>query len=154
MLKSFILLLLFFPLAASSQKYIDKARADVKKELEKYVSDNKTIHPLLTETDSTLVLAVNDPAAQPVSFIYGIDEKTGKCDYQKTVASCDSCYKKYLKNLLDQKTYGWKKINENQYVSKYAFQLMLELPVEDKDYSFTLFKAQWSKELYDILTKQ
>lgn len=147
----FFLFLLHLPVAVSAQKYFDKSRGDVKKELEKYVLDNKSINPKLTETDSTLVLAVNDPTAQPARFIYGFDKSTGQCNYQRTIASCDSCYKKYLENLLGQKEYQWKKINENQYVSKFADRLLLELRVEDNDYTFTLFKTAWTKELYDIL---
>ncbi len=145
--------LLQLPVAAFSQKYFDLPKSEVKKELEKYVLDNKTINPVLSETESTLVLAVNDPAAQPASFIYGFDKITGKCNSRKTVAACDSCYKKYLDNLLAQKNYQWKKINENQYVSKFADRLLLELRVDDNDYTFTLLKTEWTKELYDILLK-
>ncbi|MGQ0737766.1 MAG: hypothetical protein ACT4OJ_01785 [Bacteroidota bacterium] len=147
------ILLLYFPAIAFSQKYFDKSKSEVKKELEAYMLDNKAIKPVLTETDSTLVLAVNDPAAQPASFIYGFDKTTGQCNYQRTVARCDSCYKKYLNNLLGQENYDWKKINENQYVSRFADRLLLELPVEANDYSFALFKTQWTRELYDLLLK-
>ena len=69
------------------------------------------------------------------------------------MAGCDSCYKKYLNDLLNQKEYAWKKINGNQYVSKFASHLMLELPFDKDDFTFTLFRASWTKELYDILIK-
>jgi len=147
------ILLLFFPATVYSQQYFDKSKSEVKKELEAYLLDNKAINPALTETDSTLVLMVNDPVAQTARFIYGFDRATGQCNYQRTEAGCNSCYKNYLNNLLGQKSYDWKKINENQYVSKFADRLLLELPVEAKDYSFALFKTQWTKELYDLLLK-
>ncbi|MBM3414919.1 MAG: hypothetical protein FJY20_00440 [Bacteroidetes bacterium] len=152
MLRISLCLLLCFPINAFSQKHLDKTKEEVKKELGKYVAANSQLRPALTETDSTLVLSVTEQS-QPASFVYGFDRTTGKCNYQQTKASCDSCYKKYLKTLLDQNVYRWKKINENQYVSAFEYQLLLELPAEANEYSFILFKTQWTKELYDLLIK-
>jgi hypothetical protein len=152
MLRIGLSLLFCFPMYAFSQKHMDQTKDDVKKELEKYVAANSQLRPVLTETDSTLVLSVTEQS-QPAVFVYGFDQTTGKCDYQQTTANCDSCYKKYLKNLLDQKIYNWKKINENQYVSAFEYQLLLELSAEANDYSFTLIKTKWTKELYDLLIK-
>lgn len=148
-----VFLALFIPSLAFSQKYFDKSKADVKKELEKYISANKNINPILSETDSTLTITVSETDGKSTRFIYGFDKAGDKCIIQRTVAGCDSCYKKYLKNLLDQKEYGWKKLNGNQYVSKFSSHLLLELPFESSEHTFTLFRASWTKELYDILIK-
>lgn len=153
MRKIVVLLALFVPAIAFSQKYFDKNRADVKKELEKYISINKNINPVLSETDSSLIISVDEADGKSTRFIYGFDKGTDKCIIQRTLAGCDSCYKKYLNNLLGQKEYGWKKLNGNQYVSKFASHLLLELPFENSERYFTLFRASWTKELYDILIK-
>lgn len=154
MLKVLFIVTLIIPLSASSQKYFDKTKDQVRSELEKYISANKELDPSLSETDSTLILSVKEPRTQSASFVYGFAKGTGKCSYQKTIANCDSCYKKYLDNLLKQKTYGWIKLNGNQYVSKFSGFMLIELPLESDNYSFTVFKAEWTKELYDILIKK
>lgn len=148
-----LFLALLWPSFAFSQKYFDKNRDEVKKELEKYISTNKNINPVLSETDTTLIITVNETQGKTTRFIYEFDRKTGKCSIQRTAAGCDSCYKKYLENLLAQKEYGWKKLNGNQYVSKFSSHLLLELPLDESEHTFTLFRASWSKELYDILIK-
>lgn len=147
----FILLLL--PISVLGQRYIDKNRDYVKRELEKYVAVNKAVKPVLKEKGSTITLTVNDPASQSAVFSYHFDETTGLCNYEKTVSTCDSCYNKYLQNLLDLKSYEWKKINESQYVSKFSDYLLIELQTEGNEQSFTLLKTQWSKELYELMQK-
>ncbi|MFN8289501.1 MAG: hypothetical protein U0U70_04545 [Chitinophagaceae bacterium] len=151
--KIILVLTLLLPSALFSQKYFDKTKQEVKKELENYVTANKAFNPTLTETDTTLVLSITGQEKKTDSFVYGFDKTSGKCSYQRTMAGCDSCYKKYLNDLLNQKEYAWKKINGNQYVSKFASHLMLELPFDKDDFTFTLFRASWTKELYDILIK-
>jgi hypothetical protein len=145
--------LFLFPSALFAQKYFDKSKAQVKKELGEYVIINKQFDPVITETDSSLVMTIKEEDAKPVRFIYGFDGQSGKCNSQRTEAGCDTCYKKYLQNLLDQKQYKWKKLNENQFISRFEDRLMLEVPVEDNIYTFTLFKTIWTKEFYDLLVQ-
>lgn len=149
LLYSLLFPFLYLPAALSAQEQFDKTRTEVKKDLDKLAA----ISPARTTvkaTDSTIVLSVAETAG-PVQFIYRFDKLTGACNYQKIQAVCDTCYKKYLDKLLTQKTYGWKKINENQYISNFESRLLIELPVDEKDNSFILFRAQWTKELYDIM---
>jgi hypothetical protein len=61
--------------------------------------------------------------------------------------------KEELNKVLEKKGYQWKKINENQYISSFSDQLLIELPVEKKEFYFTIYRAQWSREVYDILIK-
>jgi len=153
MLRIIVCLLFCLPATAFAQEHFMKTKADVRKELEQYAAENHPLSPSLKETDSTLVLSIKEQSIS-VRFTYSFDKATGKCNYQKTVAGSDSSYKKYLNKLLDQDKLGWKKINENQYVSNFADQLLLELAVGDKDHSFTLFRAQWTREFYDLLLKK
>lgn len=146
-----IFLALLFPFTVSAQQYFDKNKEQVKKELGEYAVKNKIADPVITETDSTLVLSIKEKAAEATFFTYGFDRLSGKCNYQVTTGGCDTCYKKYLKALLDKKSYNWRKINENQYISRFQDRLLIELPVEDNNRSFSLFKTQWTKQLYDML---
>lgn len=108
---------------------------------------------MVEDMDSAFVIAYKDQSLQPVVFIYGFNKK-GKCWSEKVIARCDSCFTKYLQGVLDQEKYGWKKINENQYVSKYSYRLMLEFPPENKDFSYVILRTDWTKELYRTLTNQ
>ncbi len=150
MIRITAILFLLLPLSVLAQDRINKTKKEVKKELDKYVAANKNLQPLVSETDSTLTLLVNDPKSQLVGFVYSFN-KPGQCISEKIIAACDSCIKKRLKMVLAEKARQWKKINGNQYISKFADQMLLELPMDNKDYSFTFYRAQWTKQVYDIL---
>jgi len=149
MMTFFILL----PFVGISQTYINKSRTAVKKELAKYSLTNDSLKTSLTETDSSIVFLVRDPRTLRADFIYGFD-RSGKCNSEKTIAWCDSCSAKYLRAALYRKKYEWVQLNENQYISKFSEKMMIELPVNDKDHSFTILRMDWSKMLYDMLLKK
>ncbi len=151
MTRIFILLFLLSPLALFSQNFIGKSRPQVKKELQKMVEKNDSLNAVLNDNDSALVLSYTGPATRPVNFIYRFN-KAGNCSSEKVMAGCDSCYKKYLSHLLSQKKFEWKKINENQYISRYADHMMIELPGNPGDFSYAILLTDWTKELYQMLT--
>ncbi len=151
MKKIYLALLLLIPAIGFSQQFIGKSKSQVKKELQHQIKKNDTLSIVLTENDSSLVCSVNDKKISPADFIYGFD-KAGKCQSEKVIVGCDSCYKKFLQGVLTQKKYGWKKINENQYVSKYAAQMMIELPTDNKSFQYIILRTEWNKELYDMMT--
>lgn len=146
-----ILFLLLVPFAGFSQNFIGKSKARVKKELQEQITKNDTLSITLTDRDSVLVYSVKDPKTFPVDFLYDFD-RDGKCQSEKVLAGCEACYNRYLQAALGQKKYEWKKINGNQYVSKYSAQMMIELPAEKTDYSYTIIRTNWTKEMYDIVT--
>ena len=125
----------------------------IKKELQHYIAQNKPLNPVLTVTDSSLVLAIAEPDG-PTRFIYSFDRESGKCNAQRTEANCEACYNKYRDKLLEQKVHKWIKLNENQYVSRYEDRLLVELSAEENDYTFTVFKTQWTIDFYELLTKE
>lgn len=153
MKRTILLILVFLPAHLFAQKYFDKGKEHVKKDLQHYIAQNKTLNPVLTVTDSSLVLEIAE-ADGPTRFIYSFDSESGKCMAQRTEANCEACYKKYRDNLLDQKVYKWVKLNENQYVSRYEDRLLVELAADEKDYTFTVFKTQWTKDFYELLIKE
>lgn len=144
-------LLILSPLTGLSQKYLDKSKAEVKKELDHYIKAQSSLSPSVQETDSTLILQLKE-AGQIRQTVYGFDAVSGKCSSEKQIASGKNEYNKLLQELLSHKTFGWKKLNENQYVSKFSAQMLIELPQEENDYSFIIFRTKWTKELYDLLT--
>ena len=145
-----IALLLLCPVACFSQGYIGKTRQQVKKELQREIAANDTLHILLTDNDSVLIYSYEDSKVRPVQFIYGFD-RAGKCRSEKVMAGCDSCFNKYLLGVLDKKKYEWKKINENQYISKYSARMMIELSSENKDFSYIILSTDWNKDMYKLL---
>ena len=133
-----------------SQNYINKTKAQVKKELDTYVLKNAGLTPSVAETDSSIELSVKGLSSLPTNFTYRFD-KTGKCNTEKVTTFCDSCYTKSLEAVLANKQYQWKKINANQYVSNFASRMLIELALDNKDFSFIILRTDWSKEMYDLL---
>ncbi len=145
-----ILSLLLFPFSAFSQNFINKPRQQVKKELTEYITNNDSLNAELTETDTAIILSIKDAKTLPANFIYRFD-KTGKCKSERVMTSCDSCLNKYLSAALTRKKYEWRKINGNQYISNFASRMLIELPAESNDFSYTILRTDWSKQMYDLL---
>lgn len=145
-----LLLFLLLPTFGSSQNFIGKKKAQVLKELQAYAKKNDSLTATITDKDSIITCSITADKTQPADFIYGFD-KNGRCQSEKVTASCDSCYTKYLQKVLGEKKYEWKKVNENQYISKYAVRLMIELPAESKELTYTILRTNWNKKVYKML---
>lgn len=146
-----LLFLITGAVQAKAQRFISKEYDKVLKELKKYNPGNDSTTVNFSSTENSLKMAVGGTGSQPVTFEYSFDTNN-KCISEKTIANCDSCYKKYLKELLGKKKFGWVRLNENQYISAYKWQLMIELPVrEEKTLFYNLLKVEWTKETYAIL---
>lgn len=143
-----ILMLLYFMLVsstASAQHYIGMSFSEIAKSF-------KEEKGYKINNDGTLLtFSYHDEISGTVQLKFRFDG-SGKCFFEEYETACDSCIKNQLKNILSKEKYGWKKINENQYVSKFKEYLMIELPVEPGDYSFSVFRTEWNKESYKLLT--
>jgi hypothetical protein len=136
---------------AFSQNFINKDYQKVKKSIAKYkpINDSTTIS--LQETDSSILMSIRGTGSQPADFLYRFN-KERKCISEKITAYCDSCYKKFLGDLLAKKMYKWKKINENQYISGYNWKMMIELPVkEETSFFYIILRTNWNKKLYQLI---
>lgn len=151
MLRSLFFILLAGPLAATAQSKLGKTLPELKKELDAFVSNNKSLKPLLTQSAGELKLVNTDAKGQVVQFIYSFDDSTGTCNQEKTISSCEPCYKKLLDELVSLKEFEWKRINESQYVSRFEDYLLIEMQETGKDFSFTLLKTAWTRALYDLM---
>jgi hypothetical protein len=145
-----LFLILLFPFTCFSQGFINKSKTQVRKILERQIKLNDTLNIDLIESDSTIVYSIRDPKLQPMEFIYHFDNKK-KCNTETIVAYCDSCYTKFLNNVLAKEKYGWIRLNGNQYASKYSERLLLELLTKDSGFSFRLVRTNWTKTLYRML---
>ena len=151
MKKITLLLVLIFPAICFSQKFIGKSKEQVKKQLQQQITKNDGSGITITDNDSGIFYSVKHDIDLTTEFYYTFD-KAGKCQLEKVVAGCDSCFTKYLQATLAEKKYGWKKINENQYISNYTSRMMIELPAESKELTYTILRTEWTKQLYAMLT--
>lgn len=146
-----ILFLILFPCLAFSQTYINLDKAGVRKKLKNYVLENDSLKSEIKETAHSIHFTLKDPRTRPAEFIYEFD-KAGKCMSERTIVDCDSCLRKFIQTALDRKEYGWKKVNENQYVSEFSKKMLLELPVDSADHHYSIIRTDWNKQMYDLLT--
>ena len=151
MTRSLLFLLILVPVFSQAQKNIGKTKAVLKKELLAWRSANASLLPKITETTSTTTVRYNDPGLKSIESVYIFDRKN-ICISERTLASSDSIRRVCLDKVLALPEYEWKKINGNQYISRFSDQLMIELPGDPKNFSFTIYRAAWTKELYDMLS--
>lgn len=151
MQKTVLLLLLILPALAYSQININKTKGEIKKEIAKFKKSTPALTLTVSETDSTLTIIKTDADKNREEALVEFD-KAGKCRSELRTFNCDHCYKQELEALLGMSKYQWKKLNENQYISKFEENLMIELPTEDKTNTFNIIRTNWSKLLYDMLT--
>lgn len=153
MLRVILFFVLILPAICQGQNSLTKSKVQVRKQLKTYLKKNDSLSAKINETDSTIILSIKQGASLPAEFIYYFNEK-GKCNTEKVVSYCDSCHTKYLNRVLTNEKYGWKKINENQYISDFKHKITLELPADENQQYFVLIYSDWSKELYNLLTER
>lgn len=147
-----IVSLLLISATGYSQRYINKNKSEVKKQLDKSSVKVEGILTIITETDSSITREVKGPGGVITDEVYRFS-KSGKCIAEKTITPCDSCFEKLLKAVLDNKKYRWKQININQYVSEYAERLLLETQAINNIFSFTILTTDLNRKMYRSLIK-
>jgi hypothetical protein len=81
------------------------------------------------------------------------DEK-GNCDIETYQYQYKSEFEKKLQDILALKEFEWIKINENQFVSNFKKQRLLEVFDEAPPYQLSILRTAWSQELYELLLKK
>lgn len=152
MFRFIIAFLMLVPSTSFSQLYINKTKSRVKGEIGKVFFGKDNISASISETDSSLVMKVRGTGTTEADYIYSFD-KSGKCSAEKTVTGCDSCHVKLFQPVLAQKKYRWKKINLNQYISKFSAAVFIELQATGNTYSFTIFRLKLKRKMYGSLLK-
>ncbi len=147
-----LILLFFFSLLAccspaAAQEFINMPYNKAETALKKAYPGKSGQPAVYTRKDSILV-----QVSDLTQLIYVFDKK-GLCMTETTSTRCDSCYNGYLEVLLNKKISNWKKINENQYISRYEDNMMIELVPEAEIRTFSIFRADFTREVYELLLK-
>ena len=140
----FILAFFIFPVFSFGQGSITQTKAVIIKS----ISTNKAAS-ILEQNDSLLSVSVKK-GSSVIRHTYQFDH-SGKCITETVSSTCETCIDKDLAAILAINRYQWKKINENQYVSRFEDKLIIELPVDKKD-KYTILWTDWTRTLYDLLT--
>lgn len=148
------ILFLLIPVTGFSQTFIGKNKADVKNELQNQKKGGDSLSITISDKDSVLVLTQKKGDNSATDFVFGFD-KSGICQSEKIISTgCDSCFYDLLKKVLGQTKYEWKKLNENQYVSKYADRMLLEVQAENIPLYYSILRTQWTEEFYKMITEK
>ncbi len=153
MFKYLFILACFAPLMAIGQASIGKSKDVVKKELDAWKQSHASLFPKIDDLGNSTTLSIKDPGYGLVKFIYTYD-KDKTCISEKTVALTDSARTNYLNAILEKKEYEWNILNGNQYISKFSDKLMIEIPGDPKNHSVTVYRAEWTQSIYDMLLKK
>lgn len=137
-----ILIILVACSAASAQHYLLRERSNVEKRFKKYGSQNNE-RAFVYETDSTLRLSVQDSTKRAMDIVCFFN-KRGLCYKETKTSDCDECFQKYLAEVLSNKMYKWKKVNETLYIST-AFWNKCIVIDKKKPFSYSIIHELMNK---------
>lgn len=141
----FLLLLLAFAAPVSfAQGFIGRTPSKVKRDLDRHVAKTK-VSASFQRTGTTLSLQVRDPKYQPVDFLFRFEK--GRC-VEEIRTGCDSCVRKYLKEALHAKGYGWTQVNDSTWLSRRIAHRMIVCRKEEPNPSLLIRKVNWDKGQY------
>lgn len=136
---------LLFCTACTAQSFIGDSREKVRKKLEKHLLQTG-VKSSLQETDSSLILAVNEPAFKAVDFVFLFDAENN-C-VAEISSGCDTCLAKYMQTALDKKAFGWRQHGPNRFLSNDRYRVSMELAEGDKGSLLTIRKIPLNRREY------
>ena len=151
MMRYLLLLSFLIPLSVYSQNKLGKSRQQLTNELNQSVKNGQYAKAEFDEIKNRLVVSSRDSSGQGFRYEYGFDEKTGNCNTEMIISTCETCVRNLLNELLAVTSYQWKKINESQYVSRFEDHLLIEWQQTGNEFSFTLIRTAWTRELYNMM---
>jgi len=151
MMRSLFLLFLLIPMALCAQKNLGKSRQVLMDHLQQFIKNSPSSKLEFDKQNERLVMSTRDSSGQSIRYEYGFDDKSGACFTEMTVSTCETCVRNELNWLLSVTSYQWKKINESQYVSRFEDYLLIEWQQTGTEFSFTLIKTAWTRELYNMM---
>jgi len=113
-------------------------------------------------TDTLLAYFIKGNQSGDITFYFaGTDGATvsNYCTVQKITFDCPQCSEQALINLLHSKIYGWRKIEENKYVSNYKMHVLWDVIFDKEHTCMTLLftyidkPTREFKEWYNTLSK-
>lgn len=81
-------------------------------------------------------------------------DETEICNIETYQFQHKADFEEKLRRLLTLKEFEWIKINENQFVSNFKKQRLLEIFEEAPPYQLSILRTAWSQELYELLLKK
>ncbi len=150
MTRFFLFLLLLLPAISFGQRYMNYTKSELKDSLTAKIEKKDGVTSSIKDKKDELIYTSGGQGDQQTEIIYSFDS-LGKCIREKVIASCDTCIYAKLQSILSIQSYKWKKINENQYVSRFEDRLMIELSINKQEHSFYIHRMEWTQLLYDIL---
>jgi len=150
MTRLYLFLLLLLPVFGIGQRYMNYSKQTLRDSLLVKKDQPFSVTGAISEIDGDLIYTINPPGNEQTIYRYGFDS-LGKCNKEKITAACDTCLYLKLQGILNTGSYKWKKINENQYVSRFEDYLMIEISVNKQEFAFTIHRMSWTQLLYDIL---
>lgn len=145
-------LLLLISGTGFSQQYINKNKSDVKEKLDKAYFNFHGISVKIIETDSSITREMKGPGEVSSDEVY-IFDRSGTCSSEKVITNCDTCFERLLKMVLAKKKYRWKRVNANQYVSKFSAGMFIEMQGANGIYSFTILNTNLDRKMYKFMMK-
>lgn len=128
-----------------SQHFINKSPKKASAILTEIYTE-KSIQTSMEQTDSTILFLVRDPKVQDLTIQLHFDRK-GKCDKERYLLSCDSCYEKFLRELLNNNRYKWIRVNEHAYASLLPYKLILSTEPGDS-FAYSIERSSLSRKNY------
>lgn len=147
MKKTILCLLTLLPLLAFSQSYLGRAKQDILKE-----ASAGSLYSF-TEKNGMLERHEQNEQAKSWVMVLGFDS-AGHCNAEKHYTRCGDCQRYALSSVLRKKKYRWKSINNNQYLSKFAAGLLLEVQFYDEKYFITYLPSGLDLATYQSITKR
>jgi len=135
-------------LSGTAQEQIGMPKTKVQTFLKKRFNSKGSI----SGGGDSIRLSMSTGPFSPASYIYTFDKK-GICTGETIITRCDSCYNGLLASILAKEKYQWKKINENQYISRFEDNRMIEIFPDEKERHFSILQVDWNREIYDMLLK-
>lgn len=145
-----VILFLVFGLSMStlsfSQNYINLTKSKSRKNLEKFKLRYSDLNIIIQETDTTLSYLLRDTSVQNLDIVLSFD-KNSKCYKEKFILTCDSCYQKFIANILSDKYYRWTKIDSSTYFARFPYRIICNKKT-DKDFAFDIRRSDLAGEEY------
>ena len=144
-----LLLIFFFHHPVLSQNFIGDGSKKIRKKLQHYITTNN-ISAQITETADNITLYISDSTKKPAVFKFNM--AAGKC-FEEIKLACDSCIAKYANETLRMTSYGWKKMNDSTFISKYSKHMMMIVLMNGSSPSLRIVKTTWDRRAYNAIKK-
>lgn len=141
----------FLTQVTSAQIYLLRSKKAVIKQFQRY-SKTASFKSTVSFTDTTVTLHVKDTSMSELIFTCYFNARN-KCYQQTQTADCDSCFRKYLQQVLNTKRFDWKLRNEKCYISKPFWSTTLFIN-SSSNYSFSLVHDYFSNALHQQYYKE